>query len=375
MATFSRTFIRLAISLVVIGMFNGLIFYFYQTIYIGRVVFVLQLIIFFILSATGKFFMILRGIKKEDQTELILLNFTDEEKQNFQEEPGISNTFHLVHSQVSNQNELSSFIEKLDKKAIVVISSSSTIIDDHIDTFISLKFNEYNIYDMKTFFVNITGKIPSSTFGEIWTIISENEFVMGINAYYKIKRVIDVILSIFHLIVLSPFFLILPILIKLTSRGPVLFTQERLGWNKKPFKVIKFRSMKINAEAKTGPKWASENDPRITRVGKIMRKTRLDELPQLINVLKGEMSFVGNRPIRAHFAEILTKHIPYYDLRFMIKPGLTGWSQVKLNYPASIEGQIEKFKYELYYLKNMSFLLDMIIFVKTVKTVLGMNGN
>jgi len=186
---------------------------------------------------------------------------------------------------------------------------------------------------------------------------------------------LDIILALIHLVLFSPFFLLLPLLIKLTSRGPALFYQERLGWNKKPFKLIKFRTMKIDAEKENGPQWAAKNDPRITAIGAFLRKSRLDEIPQLINVLKGEMSFVGNRPIRQHFADMLAQEISYYDLRFMIKPGLTGWSQVKLCYPSSIEGQREKFKYELYYLKNMSFLLDAIILIKTIKTVIGMNGS
>jgi lipopolysaccharide/colanic/teichoic acid biosynthesis glycosyltransferase len=175
--------------------------------------------------------------------------------------------------------------------------------------------------------------------------------------------------------VTSPVFIIIPVLIKLSSRGPVFYTQERLGWNKKPFKLIKFRTMVADAEKETGPKWASESDARITKIGKVLRYTHLDELPQLINVLKNDMSFVGNRPIRKHFADILAKEIPYYDLRFFIKPGLTGWSQVKYDYAGSIEGQMEKFLYELFYIKNMSFTFDMVILIKTLKLVFNVRSS
>jgi exopolysaccharide biosynthesis polyprenyl glycosylphosphotransferase len=375
MATYSRTITRVFISLIMIGMFNGLLFFFFRTIYIGRVVFILQLVLFFLLESVIKFFLILKMGENQGKRSLLMVNFTPKEKKNFQDEPSIANSYNLVEFRYERKEDLSYFQDLLDKQSIVVISSDSEAVDRNIGMFISLKFNEFTIYDMKTFFINITGKIPFNTFGEVWSIFSESEFVMGINSYYKVKRILDIFLSLAHLFLLSPLFIILPILMKLTSKGPVFFIQERLGWNKKPFNVIKFRTMKVNAEAATGPKWASQNDPRITPLGRIMRKTRLDELPQLINVLKGDMSFVGNRPIRKHFAEILAEKIPYYDLRFMIKPGLTGWSQVKYNYAGSIEGQAEKFKYELFYIKRMSLLFDMIILIKTVKTVFGMNGS
>jgi lipopolysaccharide/colanic/teichoic acid biosynthesis glycosyltransferase len=223
--------------------------------------------------------------------------------------------------------------------------------------------------------VDVTGKIPRSSFGEIWTIMSESEFVMGIKSYYRLKRMMDIIFSVLGLVLTLPLLLVLPLLIKFTSRGPVFFIQERLGWNKRPFKLIKFRTMILNAEQENGPQWAVENDPRITRLGKFLRKTRMDELPQLLNVLKGDMSVVGTRPIRKHFADLLAQEISYYDVRFFIKPGLTGWSHVKYDYAGSVEGQVEKFIYELFYIKNMSFVLDMIIILKTIKTVFGLNSH
>lgn len=372
---FSRTLPKLIISMAALGMVNGLFFYFQKSIYIGRMVFVIHFLLFFILSLAVKLLLILRMRKEKTRPQLFLINISREEKEMLGNEPDIHEDYAFVELDFQKEEELDAFIRILDDNAIIVVSSSSEFVDRHIHRFISLKFNRFNVYDMKTFYVNVTGKIPQSSFGEIWTIMSENEFVMGIRSYYRMKRVVDIGLSLVGLVLSLPFFLVLPLLIKLTSRGPVFFVQERLGWNKKPFNLVKFRTMKVDAEKDSGPRWASENDPRITALGKFMRKTRLDELPQLFNVAMGQMSVVGTRPIRQHFAGILAKEIPYYDLRFFIKPGLTGWSQVKYDYAGTVEGQIEKFKYELFYIKNMSFMLDMVILLKTVKTVFGLNGS
>jgi lipopolysaccharide/colanic/teichoic acid biosynthesis glycosyltransferase len=168
------------------------------------------------------------------------------------------------------------------------------------------------------------------------------------------------------LILLLPVILILSLLIKIESRGPVLYRQERVGEKGKIFKLLKFRSMIENAET-NGPVWADTNDKRATRVGKWLRKWRLDEIPQMINVLKGEMSFVGPRPERLHFVEQLRKEIPFYDQRFFVKPGITGWAQIKYSYGASTEYALEKFK-------NLSPLFDLIIIFETVKVVLFGKG-
>ncbi len=375
MATYSRTIIRVFISISIIGVFNGLLFYFYWTLYFGRVVFILQLAIFLFIEGIVRFFLILKLKKNQKKRDLIMINFTDEEEKLFKKESSIFNYCNLKKFIYDDKETLSSFLKTLNEESIIVVSSHSKTVGRDIGIYIRLKFKKYAIYDMHTFYINITGKIPFNTFGDIWSILTENEFLMGINSYYKLKRILDVILSLGLLILLSPLFLIFYIIIKLTSKGPAFFIQERLGWNKKPFNLIKFRSMKINAEADTGPVWSSKDDPRITSLGKLIRKTRLDELPQLLNVLKGDISFVGNRPIRKHFAEILADKTPFYELRFMIKPGLTGWSQVKYEYAGSVEEQIEKFKYELFYIKNMSFLFDVIIIIKTIKIVFGMKGS
>jgi lipopolysaccharide/colanic/teichoic acid biosynthesis glycosyltransferase len=171
-----------------------------------------------------------------------------------------------------------------------------------------------------------------------------------------------------------PIMLLVAVAVKLDSRGPVFYTQERVGKNGRTFKIIKFRSMRAGAERDSGPVWAEASDPRVTRVGRVIRKLRLDELPQFINVLRGDMNFVGPRPERPVFVEQLSAIIPYYSQRHLIKPGLTGWAQIKFPYGASVEDAIEKLRYDLYYIKNQSLLLDAAIVFETMKIVLFGRG-
>jgi lipopolysaccharide/colanic/teichoic acid biosynthesis glycosyltransferase len=160
----------------------------------------------------------------------------------------------------------------------------------------------------------------------------------------------------------------------LDSPGRVLFVQDRLGRWRVPFRCLKFRTMCEDAERDTGPVWATAGDPRITRVGQFLRKSRMDELPQLINVMRGEMSIVGTRPIRHYFAEQLAQLIPFYDVRFLEKPGLTGWAQVKYQYSSSFTEQIEKFYYDYYYIRNRSISLDVYVMLLTVAVMVRMKG-
>lgn len=191
----------------------------------------------------------------------------------------------------------------------------------------------------------------------------------------KLKRIIDIIFSIFMLIISSPIFILTAIAIKFESKGPVFFKQERSGLNGKPFLMIKFRSMREDAEKLTGPVWSQKDDPRITKIGKFIRKVRIDELPQFINVLKGEMSLVGPRPERPYFVELLSKDILYYKRRLKVRPGLTGWAQVKHKYDESIEDVKIKLRYDLFYIENMSLRMDFKILFRTVFVVLFGKGH
>ncbi|MGE5797188.1 MAG: sugar transferase [Ignavibacteria bacterium] len=191
----------------------------------------------------------------------------------------------------------------------------------------------------------------------------------------KLKRLIDIIVSFIILIVNSPICVITAIAIKLDSRGPVFFMQERCGMNNSEFRIVKFRSMFHNAEKLTGPVWSQKDDPRVTRVGKIIRKLRIDEIPQMFNVLKGEMSLVGPRPERPFFVEMLSKDIPFYKRRLKVRPGITGWAQVKHKYDETIEDVKIKLRYDLFYIENMSLRMDFKILFRTIFVVLFAKGH
>lgn len=191
----------------------------------------------------------------------------------------------------------------------------------------------------------------------------------------KLKRLMDIVLSLIMLIVTSPIILLAALAIKLDSEGPVFYKQERMGMNGKIFKIIKFRTMIKDAEKHTGPVWSSKDDPRVTRVGKILRKIRFDEIPQAINILKGDMSFVGPRPERPYFVEQLSKEIPLYKRRLKVRPGLTGWAQVKHKYDETIDDVKIKLRYDLFYIENMSLRLDFKIIFRTIFVVLFGKGH
>jgi exopolysaccharide biosynthesis polyprenyl glycosylphosphotransferase len=191
----------------------------------------------------------------------------------------------------------------------------------------------------------------------------------------RLKRISDVIISLIILSITLPLNILFAVAIKMDSKGPVLFRQERIGMNGKEFKIYKFRSMFKDAEKHTGPVWSTKDDPRVTRVGKIMRKLRIDEIPQFFNVLKGEMSLVGPRPERPYFVEMLSEQLPYYKRRLKVRPGITGWAQVKHKYDESIEDVKVKLRYDLFYIENMSLRMDIKILARTVLVVIFGKGH
>lgn len=229
---------------------------------------------------------------------------------------------------------------------------------------INLKIQYFNLTD---FYEKITGKVPVISLERHWFL--QNITQKNKSWFNTTKRVIDIVFSSFFglisLIFIMPW---LSIIIKLDSKGPLIYKQKRVGLNGKVFTVIKLRSMGQDAE-KNGAQWAKENDARITKVGRFIRKSRLDEIPQFINILKGEMSFVGPRPERPEFVNQLKETIPFYNERHLVKPGLTGWAQINFPYGASVEDAKEKLQYDLFYIKNQSIALDISIILKTVNTV------
>ena len=223
------------------------------------------------------------------------------------------------------------------------------------------------------FFEDMAGKIMVRHIRPSWLVFSPRGFKA--TALQRLsKRTFDLAVSTVGLILSSPLSALTALAVKLDSKGPVLYRQTRTGQKGKVFDVYKFRSMVSEAEAKTGPVWSSENDPRITRVGRFIRKTRLDEIPQMWNVFKGDMSFVGPRPERPEFVKELIKEIPFYDERHNVKPGITGWAQVCFPYGSSVSAAMEKLSYDLYYIKNAGLGTDLAILFQTLKIILFGGG-
>jgi len=217
-----------------------------------------------------------------------------------------------------------------------------------------------------------TGKIAVENLRPSWLIFSEGFRKTRLLA--TTKRMLDVAFSAAGLVVGAPIMLLVAVAVRTTSPGPVLYHQRRVGRHGREFIAHKFRTMRDDAESATGPVWSMANDTRVTPVGGFLRRTRLDEMPQLWNVLLGDMSFVGPRPERPEFVRQLSERIPYYGQRHVIKPGLTGWAQVRYTYGASVEDAIEKLQYDLYYIKNLSIALDFVIVLETIKTVVTRKG-
>jgi len=254
----------------------------------------------------------------------------------------------------------------------VVVSLSDARGKLPMDKLLEMKLDGVTFDHLASVYEQYTGKIAVDNLRPSWLIFSEG-FKKG-RFQIVLKRSVDVIGSAVALLVAMPLMLMIAAAVKLSSPGPALYHQTRVGLRGRVFMVHKFRSMRLDAEKDTGAVWASRTDNRVTRVGRILRRSRLDELPQLWNILKGDMSIVGPRPERPEFVMSLTRDIPFYGQRHIVRPGLTGWAQVYYTYGASIEDALEKLQYDLFYIKNMSLALDFFVIAKTVKTVIGREG-
>lgn len=237
---------------------------------------------------------------------------------------------------------------------------------------LSCKLRGIDVVDGPFFYEQMTGKLLIENLNPSHVIFSEGFRITAFRSF--LKRIFDVLFAGIGVIFSLPFLPVIPVLIKLDSKGPVLFKQRRVGEGEKSFTLYKFRTMIDGAENETGPVWSRKGDYRITKLGAFLRKSRLDEIPQLFNVIRGDMSFIGPRPERPFFVESLKKQIPYYSERHCIKPGITGWAQVRYEYGDSIEDVIEKMKYDLYYIKYQSILIDLLIVLDTVKVILFGRG-
>lgn len=229
-----------------------------------------------------------------------------------------------------------------------------------------------SIEEGSSFSERVTGRVSLNMLRPSWLIFSGRGRQARISGVAR--SVVHRLIALVGAILSLPIVLLTALLIKLDSKGPIFYRQERVGENGRPFTLIKFRSMRVDAED-SGPVWASKDDDRATRLGRIIRKTRIDEIPQFWNILRGEMNFVGPRPERPHFVAQLAKEIPYYEQRHLIAPGLTGWAQIKYAYGASIEDARQKLQYDLFYIKNQSLILDAIIMFETIKIILFGRGS
>jgi len=237
------------------------------------------------------------------------------------------------------------------------------------------KMKGAELLDMPTLYEELTGKVPVKHVRDSWFVYSSLRGVRRTVYAARVKRVFDIALSFTGLMLSIPITLLTALAIAIESGFPVLYKQRRVGAIEKEFWVVKFRSMRRGAEEGTGAIWATLGDDRVTRVGRVIRLLRIDEIPQMWNVLKGEMSFIGPRPERSEFVKELKGKIPYYSLRHTIKPGITGWAQVNYPYGASEKDALEKLQYDLYYLKNMSALLDLHIILRTIRVILHRQGS
>jgi exopolysaccharide biosynthesis polyprenyl glycosylphosphotransferase len=388
------------------------IFYFPVGVFIGRVLLVIQTAIFtgllvlwrwsfstfalpqrlkrrmLIMGANENGRSILEAIRERPHCGLEVVGFLDNDPQKL----GSAMAGVPV---VVNQAQLEELLAR-HRVSLVVVADSHDRSSPLINALVRICWAGCQRLDLPSLYEFLTGKVPIEYISDVWL------YLYGLQThrlYYRhLKRVMDIGLAVLGLTLSFPLLAIISLAIKLDSRGPVFFRQERLGQYNKPFKILKFRTMVDDAE-QSGPQWARENDRRVTRVGKVLRKLRLDEWPQLLNILKGDMSFIGPRPERGvfirQFQELvpdlrqgrrasdspgllvqlgLKERIPHYSYRLLVKPGLTGWAQVMHPYAGSEEETREKLEYDLYYTKNIGFFLDLAILLKTIRTVLFVRG-
>ncbi|OJW75466.1 MAG: sugar transferase [Sphingomonadales bacterium 63-6] len=285
----------------------------------------------------------------------------------------MSDTGKVVEEAISRSaiHDLNRFVENLGASEVVLALEERRNAIPMKDL-LRIKTAGVHVNDFSSFMERETGRVDLDTVNPSWLIFSDG-FSSGRFVSSAVKRLFDITVSSILLLLTFPLILLFALLVKIDSRGPAFFRQTRVGLYGQPFELIKLRSMRIDAE-KDGAKWAQTNDPRVTRIGRFIRKVRIDELPQTWSVLKGEMSFVGPRPERPQFVEDLEDKLPFYAERHMVKPGITGWAQINFPYGASIEDARQKLEYDLYYAKNYTPFLDLLILLQTLRVVLWREG-
>jgi lipopolysaccharide/colanic/teichoic acid biosynthesis glycosyltransferase len=263
----------------------------------------------------------------------------------------------------ANANEVMEKFKDI-RRAVFVIDTNANLFDSSL--LHNIRKNKNDILDITEAYEKYLFKIPVDCISESWIVENIND---KRDLLYKIlSKILEIIFAVVVLLIFSPIIFIVAILIKLEDRGPIFYTQKRVGLNDSNFNIIKIRSMKTNAE-ENGAQWTEANDTRITKVGRVIRKLHIDEVPQMINILKGDISLFGPRPERPEFVSELIKEIPHYEMRSIIRPGFTGWAQIKYRYANSVLTSKEKFEFDLYYIKNRNIFMDFGIFVRTVQVI------
>lgn len=379
--------IRLMQSLGVASMILAFLYYAIPGLMVGRGVSVIAAVITGVtliswrlfVDATGNFFRpeqrlliagtgsagirLVREILEHPELNFRVMGFLDEKGENIGKRlvnPGIIGGF----------AELDTFVQR-DRVDRVVLSFAERRGQMPVQKLLSVKFSGVLVEDAHSLYEKLTGRIMLERLTPSWLILSEGFSKSAVQVV--LKRFLDVVLSATALLLLSPVALLVTLAIYLESGRPILFCQERVGMADRNFPMLKFRSMRQDSEA-NGPSWASKDDARITRVGRWIRRCRLDEIPQFLNVLRGDMSIVGPRPEQPAFVRMLSEQIPYYEQRHTVRPGITGWAQIKYRYGSSSEDAKNKLEYELFYIKHMSAFLDFLIMFRTVQVVLFGSG-
>lgn len=380
--------IRISASFIFSGILLTFFFYFFPEGKFGRGIFFIQLILGWLFVSAWRFFFseIYRHarIKKKlliigaGKSALCLMDVLDSDISEFEivglldddpKKQGCKIGISKVIGYVSDYNEIINKIGICTTVIAITKNRNYVMIRD----ILRARVGGVTVLEMPDLYELITGRIPVKHIHDSWLLFSDGFSLLNKEFIQRFKRLIDVSLSALLIVMLSPIVLISALLIRLESKGPVFFIQARTGKDEKIFNLLKLRSMYENAES-NGPVWAEINDHRVTKVGRWIRWFRIDEIPQLLNILRGQMSFIGPRPERPEFIGILEKEIPYYYLRHSVKPGLTGWAQVNYLYGASLTDAEIKLEYDLFYLKNMSLFLDFKIFLKTIGVILFGQG-
>jgi sugar transferase (PEP-CTERM system associated) len=280
--------------------------------------------------------------------------------------------FYDPASRLFSENELCDVARRLGVKEVIVAVRDHRGSAVPMNQLLECRINGISVVDLAGFYEREHGQVPVHALKSSWLVYGKGFAQDPVRT--AVKRIVDVVGSLVLLALAAPVMVLAAAAIALESGRPILYHQERVGRGGRTFQCLKFRSMRTDAEKDGVARWASASDPRVTRVGRLLRKSRIDELPQLLNVLRGEMSLVGPRPERPAFVRQLAEAVPYYDVRHSVKPGVTGWAQVRYSYGASVEDATRKLQYDLYYVKNHSLFLDVLILVETVRVVLFGEG-